>query len=676
MCHHAVRKDTNAGLLRILRHASITAAAARSDAVRSEKTHTHAGLQRLPSANVPSCGQRKTHTLARNDFRVLMCHHAVRKDTHAGLLRILRRAVNYGCGSAIGCNEWRLLRRHRAVRKDTHAGLQRIPSADVPSCGQKNMSIFLSIDQILSLSLYSYIYISLSLSLSISLYLSICLSICLCLYPSISLLSWYLTICLCVYMYLSVYLAFYFSSYLSDYFSNCLSVHPSISLFVCLSIYLSMYLSICLSVCLSIYLSISLCIYLSLHVSIYLSMYRSIYLSMYLSIYLSVYRSVYLSSHLSIYLIYAAGLSLSLLHLITYLSIYLPTCLSISPFHLSICLAVCLSICVAVSFSGMSCSVLYWSEATSEPPKVVRPPAFWSFLLQNVLRATAVCTFWTSEPPKVARTCGVLYILISNVLRATTACTFSTSQLPKVVREWCVLYILTSKCASHHNGVHFFNISTSKSGPRMVCFVHFDFKMCFFDISTSKSGPSMVCFVHFDFKMCFAPQRRALFRPLNFQKWSEHGVWTFWLLFISHLASWLRTRRFSEPTFRPSGVTNHWKNTVFRDFPTFSRICIFFLLTLSLLIFSLLIFLFSLPLPCSAFHLSILSEVWLLNFLRSSVKPTWTHFDCYFCWSTVGDVSFHSPCIGLIKGRYIKLQTDPEVCPTWRILCSIMLLVC
>ena len=50
--------------------------------------------------------------------------------------------------------------------------------------------------------------------------------------------------------------------------------------------------------------------------------------------------------------------------------------------------------------------------------------------------------------------------------------------------------------------------------------------------------------------------------------------------FISRLASWLRTRRFSEPTFRPSGATNHWKNTVFRDFPTFSRICIFCLLTL------------------------------------------------------------------------------------------------
>ena len=121
------------------------------------------------------------------------------------------------------------------------------------------------------------------------------------------------------------------------------------------------------------------------------------------------------------------------------------------------------------------------------------------------------CTFW-----------------LGNVLRATTACTFSTSQLPKVVRHWCVLYILTSKCASHHNGVHFFIISTSKSGPNLVCFVHFDFEMCFapqrralFHHLNSKSGPNLVCFVHFDLEMCFAPQQRALFRHLNFQKWSE-----------------------------------------------------------------------------------------------------------------------------------------------------------
>ena len=86
-------------------------------------------------------------------------------------------------------------------------------------------------------------------------------------------------------------------------------------------------------------------------------------------------------------------------------------------------------------------------------------------------------------------------------------------------------------------------------------------------------------------------------------------------LFISHLARWLRTRRFSEPTFQPSGA--HWKNTVFRDFSNFSRACIIFLLTLSLLwssfFFSSLLCFF----PPLLFHLSILSEVCLLNFLRS-----------------------------------------------------------
>ena len=60
--------------------------------------------------------------------------------------------------------------------------------------------------------------------------------------------------------------------------------------------------------------------------------------------------------------------------------------------------------------------------------------------------------------------------------------------------------------------------------------------------------------------------------------------------FISHLARLLRTRRFSAPTFRPSGATNYWKNTVFRDFPTFSRTWIFFLLTVSSLILFLLLF--------------------------------------------------------------------------------------
>ena len=178
----------------------------------------------------------------------------------------------------------------------------------------------------------------------------------------------------------------------------------------------------------------------------------------------------------------------------------------------------------------------------------------------------------TSERPKVVRTPSVFNIFdFRNVLHATTACTFSTSQLPKVLRTWGGFSFFTCKRASRHNSVHFF------------------------DISASKSGPELVCFVHFDLEVCFAPQRRALFRHRNFYKRSEADVLcTFWLGHVLRVTTacnfssliwpgWLRTRRFSEPTFRPSGATNHWKNTVFRDFPTFSRTWIFFLLRLSLL---------------------------------------------------------------------------------------------
>ena len=135
--------------------------------------------------------------------------------------------------------------------------------------------------------------------------------------------------------------------------------------------------------------------------------------------------------------------------------------------------------------------------------------------------------------------------------------------------------------------------------------------------------------------MCFSPQRRAIFPHSNFKKWSEPGVFcTFWLenvllataacnfstsllpkvvrtwcvlyiltwkcasrhsgvqFFMSSLNSHLRTRRFTEVTFRPSPPTNHWKTQHFATSLTFracgssfywlSRNCIFFLLTLLL----------------------------------------------------------------------------------------------
>ena len=157
----------------------------------------------------------------------------------------------------------------------------------------------------------------------------------------------------------------------------------------------------------------------------------------------------------------------------------------------------------------------------------------------------------------------------------------TTSERPKVVRACGVFQILTSKCASHHKGVHFFDSATSISAPKLRCFYkcnpsqeinawtsqqlwwtcllycachgkcifadlrqmphayhHFwtcckTLTLCSLlalapatpnDIWTSKSGPSMRCFSHFDFEMCFAPHGSALFRQRNFYKCSEAEV--------------------------------------------------------------------------------------------------------------------------------------------------------
>ena len=152
-----------------------------------------------------------------------------------------------------------------------------------------------------------------------------------------------------------------------------------------------------------------------------------------------------------------------------------------------------------------------------------------------MLRATTACTCSTSgrhlDVQKWSKHVVLLTFLLPNLLHATTGCTFSTSQRPKVVQDRRVLTLFTSKCASHHNGAHFFNISTSKSRPNVTVFDTFASKRAshhngvhFFDISTSKSGLNPMCFTTFHFQMCFAPQRRALFQHLNFQKWSEHEV--------------------------------------------------------------------------------------------------------------------------------------------------------
>ena len=229
---------------------------------------------------------------------------------------------------------------------------------------------------------------------------------------------------------------------------------------------------------------------------------------------------------------------------------------------------------------------------------------FSTFWLTNMLRATAACNFWTSERPKCLRRWGVFYILTRKYASRHSGVQFlNSAELPKWLRPWGVFYILTYKYASRHSRVAFWNIWTSKMAPRMWCFQHFDLQMC------------------------FAPQRRAISSPVGQN-------------------SYLRTRRFSEATFRTSGTTTHWKNTAIRDVSNIWRACwtpfitdstrmlIFLLLSLCACWSScywlythvdllatdsthMLIFLLLTWLLCdSAFQLYILSEVRLLNFLR------------------------------------------------------------
>ena len=118
----------------------------------------------------------------------------------------------------------------------------------------------------------------------------------------------------------------------------------------------------------------------------------------------------------------------------------------------------------------------------------------------------------------------------------------------------------TCKCASRHNSVHFFDISPSKSGPNVMCFLAFSTSKCvrstpehtfstsqlpkvvrtwdFFFTSKRARATTARTFstsqlpkvvrmwdvLAFSLANVFAPQRRALFRHLNFQKCSERDV--------------------------------------------------------------------------------------------------------------------------------------------------------
>ena len=154
---------------------------------------------------------------------------------------------------------------------------------------------------------------------------------------------------------------------------------------------------------------------------------------------------------------------------------------------------------------------------------------------------------------KCSEPVSFLHFWLRNVLRATTACTFSTPQLPKVLRT--------------------------------VSFWHFWLRNVLRAATTCTFLTSQL------------PKVLRGWGVLYILTWkcaSRHNGVQF---FISHLASWLRTRRFSEPTFRPCQPQIIGKTRCFATFllfhaPGSSFFGDFLFLIFSLLLFSSLLWLF------------------------------------------------------------------------------------
>ena len=315
-------------------------------------------------------------------------------------------------------------------------------------------------------------------------------------------------------MYLTFYLSL--SIYLSIYVSMYLTFYLSLSL----SLYLYLYLY------LSIYLPIYLSIYLYLSISIYLSFFLSVYMFIYFSVFLSIYPFVYLSICLSVCLSVCLFVCLSV-YLPIHLSVYQFMCLSIDvSICLSVCLSVCLPVCLSVCLSTVSipCQVskilrlLRKSEARS--CEVLR-------LSRKIILANL--KIWYSKmqpwPPNISDS-DMSFVL--RLPRDMHLCRSSSPRLP-----WFLKLL-----PNPHVLLPFGKVQNPLCLPQKSKHVvlwpfwlrnvlRATTACTFSDISPCQE---LMCFACFDLEMRCALQERALFKHLNFQKWSETEVFLAFLL--------------------------------------------------------------------------------------------------------------------------------------------------
>ena len=361
-------------------------------------------------------------------------------------------------------------------------------------------------------------------------------------------LSLFVSLFVSLFLWLSIYLPIYLSTYLSTYLSVYLPIY--------LSTYLSIYLSIYLPICLSTYLPIYLSTYLPIYLSIDLSIYRSFDLSIYRSIDLSIYRSICLSIYLSIY----RSIDLSI--------------------YLSVCLSIYLSICKLENQAILRDFFIIQSWQHQKRSNSARPPQCLNlttskmkqfcetssmFELDNVKNEAIlrdflnISTWQRQKRTNSARLLQCLNLTTSKTKqfcetsfkngKLSAALTASYQCVLRFFHSTCLKYCAShekvrpghTKCCTCHaksssqnwrSDAPKRNLSQKISAPPNISDEHVSCTAPATQngIWTSKSAPNLVCFVHFDFEMCFAPQRRALFRHLNFNKCSDPGVLcTFWL---------------------------------------------------------------------------------------------------------------------------------------------------
>jgi hypothetical protein len=146
----------------------------------------------------------------------------------------------------------------------------------------------------------------------------------------------------------------------------------------------------------------------------------------------------------------------------------------------------------------------------STPKGGTRPSGFNTFHFR-------ACTLSTSQPPKVVWTCGAFLksLLLRNELPANGVHFFNISTAKSGPRPsfffWSILrfsrrrhalfnHLNCQKCSEcgvfctfwRHNDVHFFNSSTSKSAPSMRSVLHFDFQISDGSASAALNGPDYV----------------------------------------------------------------------------------------------------------------------------------------------------------------------------------------